>query len=371
MKKLIPIVLLVLLAATVYGWRHRGGAKAEAPAPPPTGAPAASAPTPVEVMTVNSTALTREVTVVGSLRSNESVTIRPEIAGRIARLDFNEGQRVSKGVLLLVLDDAVYRAEMAQAQANLDRSQRLRNSGKKLFGDNYISNTEMDALATAVKVDEAAVALAQARLDKTRIRAPFDGVLGLRQVSLGDYLNPGQDIVNIEDLTPIKLDFRVPESYLSELAIGQALDVRVDAYAGQNFSGRVTAIDPLISAEDRSIAVRGEINNDDLHLRPGLFARVRLVLSERADAITVPEQALMAQRDGQFVYRVVNGKAVQTGVETGQRQAGRVEIKSGLNVGDMLVTAGHLKLTDGKAVTPTQVMEAGSVPQDAPATTTP
>lgn len=352
MKKLVPVILLVALAAAVYGWRQRGVSSSNPPAAPVAGAPAVSALTPVEVMTVNSGVLTREVTVVGSLRSNESVTIRPEIAGRIARLDFKEGQRVNKGTLLLVLDDAVYRAEMAQAQASLDRSQRLRNSGKKLFADNYISNTEMDALATAVKVDESAVALAQARLNKTRLTAPFDGVLGLRQVSVGDYLNPGQDIVNIEDITPIKLDFRVPESYLSELAVGQPLAVHVDAYADQSFSGSVIAIDPLISAEDRSIAVRGEIKNDDLHLRPGLFARVRLVLSERADAITVPEQAVVSQQDGHYVYRVVDGKALRTPVETGQRQAGRVEVRSGLKVGDTLVTAGHLKLTDGKPVQP-------------------
>lgn len=349
MKKIIPVVLLALLVAAVYGWRSR-----EAPKNGGNAAAAATKPAPVatsvEVAAVAAGPLVREITVVGSLRSNEAVTIRPEIAGRVTRIAFEEGQRVNRGALLVLLDDAVYRAEQAQAEANLDRSRRLRDSGAKLFGDNYISKTEMDALATAVKVDEAALALAHARLDKTRIRAPFDGVLGLRRISVGDYLNPGQDMVNIEDISPIKLDFRVAEAFLTEVAVGQSLSVRVDAFADDVFKGRVVAIEPGISAEDRSIAMRGEIPNDDNHLRPGLFARVTLVLSEQADAITVPEQAIVPQGGRHFVFRVVAGKASRTPVELGQRQAGRVEIVSGLSAGDTVVTAGQLKLSDGTAV---------------------
>jgi membrane fusion protein (multidrug efflux system) len=206
-------------------------------------------------------------------------------------------------------------------------------------------------LQTAVKVDEAAVALMRARLDKTRLLAPFDGVLGLRRVSVGDYLNPGQDIVNLESLTPIKLDFRVPEGYLSELRVDQPLDVRVDAFAEQIFAGKVIAIEPRVAAEDRSIALRGEIPNDDLRLRPGLFARVNLVLSTREGALMLPEQAIVPQGEGHFVYRVLDGKALRTPVELGLRQGGRVEIRSGLSAGETVVTAGHLKLADGKPVT--------------------
>ncbi len=321
MKKIIPIALILLLAAAVYAWRNRevaapSVASAQAAAATPTGAVI-----PVEAVTVTAESLKREITAVGALRSNESVTLRPEIAGRVARISLEEGQRVRRGELLLVLDDAVYRAELAQAEANLDRSRRLRDSGRKLFGDNYISATEMDALQTAVKVDEAAVALMRARLDKTRLLAPFDGVLGLRRVSVGDYLNPGQDIVNLENLSPIKLDFRVPETYLSELVVGQPLDIRVDAFVEQTFTGRVIAIEPRVTAEDRSVALRGEIPNDNLRLRPGLFARVNLVLSTL-------------------------------------RQDGRVEIQSGLSVGETVVTAGHLKLADGKAVTVVTAPEA-------------
>lgn len=349
MKKIVPVILLVVLAIAVYGWRSRDAAVS-----PASNAQAAPAPAvesvAVEAEPVTVSLLQQEITAVGTLRSNESVTLRPEIAGRIASIALDEGQRVRRGELLLRLDDAVYRAELAQAEASLDRSRRLRDSGKTLFADNYISSTEMDALQTAVKVDEASVALARARLDKTRLVAPFDGVLGLRRVSVGDYLNPGQDIVNLEDITPIKLDFRVPENYLAEIGTGQELSVRVDAFVDQVFSGRVVAIDPLVSVEDRSVAIRGEIPNDDNRLRPGLFARVSLVLATRDNAITLPEQAVVPQGDGHFVYRVQEGRAVRTDVTLGLRRAGRVEVLSGLDADDIVVTAGHFKLADGRPV---------------------
>ncbi len=350
MKKIIPLLILALLAAGAYGWRQRGSAPPPANAAGPAAASGPAAAVAVEAEPVSVGPLAQEVVAVGTLRANESVVLRPEIAGRVARISLQEGAPVRRGQLLLALDDAVYRAELAQAEANLDRSRRLRDSGSKLFADNYISSTEMDALQTAVKVDEAAVALARARLDKTRITAPFDGLVGLRRVSVGDYLNPGQDIANLEDITPIKLDFRVPEGYLSMLRVGQVLTVRVDAFPEQAFAGQVAAIDPRVAAEDRSIAIRGEIPNADVRLRPGLFARVNLVLATRENALTLPEQAVVPQGDAHFVYRVVEGKAARTPVTLGLRQDGRAEILSGLDAGDVVVTAGHLKLADGKPV---------------------
>lgn len=349
MKKILPIGLILVLALTVYLWRRHEPAVPAAAIQPATAAPATTA-VPVEVEILQARPLSHEITAVGSLRSNESVILRPEVAGRIAQISLDEGQPVRRGDLLVKLDDAVYRAELAQAEANLDRSRRLQGSGKTLFADNYISGTEMDALQTAVKVDEATVALARARLDKTRIVAPFNGVLGLRRVSVGDYLTPGQEIVNIEDISTIKLDFRVPETYLPQLVVGQALAIRVDAFTDQVFAGRVVAIDPRVSAEDRSIALRGEIPNDEARLRPGLFARVNLVLSTRDAVLTVAEQAVVPEGNGHFVYRVRDGKAVRSPVEIGVRQHGRVEIRTGLQEGDSVVTAGHAKLADGRPV---------------------
>jgi membrane fusion protein, multidrug efflux system len=366
MRKIIPLVVLALLAAGVYGWRQRGSSPSPANAAAPAAVNTQATAVAVEAEPVTVGPLAQEVTAVGALRANESVVLRPEIAGRVARISLEEGAPVRRGQQLLVLDDAVYRAELAQAEANLDRSRRLRDSGSKLFADNYISSTEMDALQTAVKVDEAAVALARARLEKTRITAPFDGVLGLRRVSVGDYLNPGQDIANLEDITPIKLDFRVPETYLAVLRTGQALSVRVDAFPDQVFTGQVVAIDPRVTAEDRSIAIRGELPNADARLRPGLFARVNLVLDTRTEALTVPEQAIVPQGDGHFVYRVVGGKAVRTPVTLGLRQAGRVEILPGLGAGDLVVTAGQLKLADGKPVSVIQPPPAAAAAVAAP-----
>ncbi|HSH42781.1 MAG TPA: efflux RND transporter periplasmic adaptor subunit, partial [Arenicellales bacterium] len=197
----------------------------------------------------------------------------------------------------------------------------------------------------------AAEQLSQARLDKTDVAAPFAGILGLRRVSPGDYVTPGQDLVNLEDIDPIKVDFRIPERFLSSLAAGQTIRVRVDAFPDRAFDGEVYAIDPQIDPGGRSIAIRARIDNADRVLRPGLFARVRLIVAERPESLVVPEQAIVPRGEQRYVFRVVDDQAVLTEVRLGQRQAGDVEVLDGLDDGDIVVTAGQLKIRDGSAVT--------------------
>ncbi len=349
---LVGAILLLIAGLAAYKFLPSRGS-ADAPKPQTPAAQDAAAPRgmPVETAAVVQGSLRDSVTVVGALAANETVVIRPEIAGRVEAIALKEGQPVASGALLVQLDAAINRAELAQAEANEERARRLRDSGGKLVEQGYISATEMDRLETELKVAEAARRLAQARLAKTRIHAPFAGELGLRQVSVGDYVTPGQALVNLDDIGSLKVDFRVPETYLGMLSVGQIVELEVDSFPDQRFAGEVYALDPQVSAADHSVALRARVPNPDGRLRPGLFARVSLLLAERAKALLIPEQAVLPQGDGVFVYRVQEGVARLVEVTLGQRRPGQVEVLSGLQADDIVVTAGQLKISDGAAVT--------------------
>ncbi len=326
-----------------------------AQAPAAGGAPQQARPAfavPVETAKVTVGPIERRLAAVGSLRSNESVVIRPEIAGRIAEFHFDEGQRVAKGQPLVVLDDSVWRAVVEQVQAALELSTSNYERALDLLQRKVGTTKTRDEAFSQMRVDQAELELARARLDKSLISAPFDGVVGLRKVSVGDFVNVGDDIVNLEQIDPLKADFRVAEAYLGAVRTGQRIELGVDAFPGQAFAGEVYAIDPLIDEGGRSILLRARLPNPDHTLRPGLFARVTLVLNEREGAIQIPEQALVPQGTDQFVFKVSEGKVALTKVKTGIRREGMVEITDGLVPEDEVVTAGQLKLRDGAEVKP-------------------
>jgi membrane fusion protein (multidrug efflux system) len=325
-----------------------------APAPAAQGAMAM----PVETARVHVGPIQRRLTAVGSLRSNESVIIRPELAGRIADIRFEEGERVRRGQPLVVLDDSIYRAEVDEVQASLELSRANYDRALDLLQRGAGTTKARDEALAELRADEAGLHLSRARLDKTVITAPFDGVVGLRKVSVGDFVNVGQDMVNLEQIHPLKADFRVAEVYLAAVRPGQRIELAVDAFPGENFAGEVYAIDPLIDESGRSIVLRARLPNEDGRLRPGLFARVTLVLNERNDALQIPEQALVPQGQEQFVFRVVDGKAALTKVAVGIRREGMVEIIEGLGPQDQVVTAGQLKIRDGAPVQPLPPAEA-------------
>lgn len=356
----IAIALIVLVAggALIYVKYFRTPGGSDAPA---AGAPAAGKggrgggpgmAMPVEAEAVKSEPIVQEIIAVGSLRSNESVTLTSEIAGRIEEIHFREGQPVAAGALLFEIDDSVHQAELQQARASLKLSQRNAERAEELFGRKLISQRERDEAAAKLDVDRAAVALSEARLAKTRIRAPFAGVVGLRAVSPGDYINPGQPLAPLEQIATLKADFRLAEAALSRIKVGQALNLEVDAYPGRVFTGRVYAIDPRLAEDTRSIGVRARVPNDDGKLRPGLFARVRLVIAQRDNALLVPEQAIVPQGEKLFVYVIEDGKAAIREVQVGLRQAGRAEIVKGIAAGDVVITAGVQKIGPGAPVTP-------------------
>jgi membrane fusion protein, multidrug efflux system len=278
------------------------------------------------------------------------VVVRPEIAGRIAEFKFDEGQRVKKGDPLVLLDDTVWRAAVEQAQAALWLAQSNYARAVDLLNRKAGTTKARDEAMAELRADQASLELAKARLDKTVLKAPFDGVVGLRKASVGDFIDVGKDIVNLEQIDPLKVDFRVAEVYVGAVKPGQNLQLGVDAFAGDRFDGEVYAIDPLIDESGRSILLRARLPNQDGRLRPGMFARISLVLNEREDAIQVPEQALVPQGQDQFVFKVVDGKAAFTKVKVGIRRDGMAEIVEGLSPGDQVVTAGQLKIRDGAPV---------------------
>ena len=328
----------------------------------PVGAPGGGMPTPVEVVRLEPRALSEEASAVGTIRSNESVILRPEVAGRIAAIHFRDGQVVARGVVLVALDAAIQQAELQQAKANLALAQTNFRRNEDLFQKKFISERARDESAATLKVQEAAVALAEARLARMQIRAPFSGVVGIRNVSVGDYVKDGADLINIEDIATLKVDFRLPEVYLGQVRTGQSLEVASDARVGETFRATVEAVNPQVDASGRSILVRARMLNAKSQLRPGMFVRVRLAFGERTGVLMLPEQALVPTGSDQFVFRVVSGdkgaSAQQVKVRIGGRRNGLVEIADGLKAGDMVVTAGQLRLRDGA---PVRVVEGAPV----------
>jgi membrane fusion protein (multidrug efflux system) len=315
-----------------------------------------SAPVSVDVVQVSTARLVDDINAVGSTRSNESVIIRPEVSGRIVKLNFNDGQQVKKGQLLIAFDSTVNQAEVQQAKAELGIARANYDRTVDLARQKFISERARDESQANVQVLEAKLALAEARLSKMEIRAPFSGIVGIRNVSVGDYVKDGTDLVNLEDISSVKLDFRVPERYIDLVQKGQGLEVVFDALPGKPFRARVDAIDPQVDSSGRSALLRGRIDNPEGKLKPGMFARVRLILAERENALVVPEESIVPQGSKVTVWKVVDGKAQRVEVKTGLRRAAKVEIVEGLKLGDTVVTAGQIRLSrDGTPVRFAQV----------------
>lgn len=314
---------------------------------------------PVEAAAVRIDTVLRQIRAVGTLRSNESVLIASEVSGRILEIAGAEGQEVPRGRVILRLDPAIYEAELKQAEAALALSLRNHKRATDLKASGAGTGRALDEAIANLRNDEAAVALAQARLAKTQIAAPFSGVLGLRRMSVGAYVNPGDMIVNLEQIDPLKVDFRIPENALASAKVGQPLFVTVDALPGESFEGSVYAVDPQVDETARNIVLRATLPNPQGRLRPGLFARVSLIIERHENAILVPERSLVPMAEDQFVFRIIGGKAAITKVVLGERVGNEVEILEGLKPADIVVTDGVLKIRDGTAVTILQAAGEG------------
>ncbi len=344
-----------MAGSTMPGASASGGTGGGRPGGGPGGMPT------VEVGKVEAITLTDDAQAVGSLRSRQGVVLRPEVSGRIAHIGFADGQRVRRGQLLVQLDDTLQQAQLQQAEAQASIARTNLQRSRELLAQGFVSQSSVDQNAAALQVAQAQVALAQAQLARMRILAPFDATAGIRQANVGDYLKDGADIVNLEDLSSVLVDFRLPERYLSRVKPGLPVDVAVDALAGREFKGRVEAIDVQVDANGRAMLVRARIANADAVLKPGMFARPRIVFAVRENALVVPEEALVPLGNKQYLFVVApgaGGPATARRVEArlGLRIPGKVELLDGVKAGDLVVTAGHARLGRSEA-TPVRVID--------------
>lgn len=354
MKKLIAFFITLALGAglgvfifTRFVMGGMGG--------PPGGMPG-DVPVAVEAYATQSTQLDNIFSTTGNLIANEEIILAPEVAGRVVEINFDEGEAVEQGQVMIRLDQSIYQAELDQAKADLSIAEKDFARAKELLSRGSGSEQARDQALSDLQAARATVALATARLDKTTITAPFDGIAGLRRVSVGDYLSPGQEIVRLVDINPLKLDVTLPSNYLNYLTPGMGINLRSDARPNQSFDATVYAIDPRVSATARTVRLRARVPNDDNQLRPGLFARAEIVLETRGDAILVPEDAIIPQGDRIYVYRILEDDTVeQVDVTVGIRRNAMVEVTNGLKSGDRVVTAGQIKLQPGASVDPTIV----------------
>jgi membrane fusion protein (multidrug efflux system) len=287
---------------------------------------------------------------IGSLQSDESVQISSEIAGRVTELPFTEGATVAAGDVLVKLDDALVAAEVADTQArynlatgNLGRANTLARSG------NVTERARDEATANA-ETSRVALELAKVRLAKHTIRAPFSGMVGIRKVSPGAYVAVGQPIVNIEKIDALKVDFQLPELFLSQIKPGQSVDVTVDAIPDRVFPGTVYAIDPHVDVNGRALKIRARLPNGDGILRPGLFVRVIVKGETKRGVLLVPESAIVPRGTDKIVFAVEGGRAIETKVALGARKDGMVEVLDGLKADAVVVTSGQQKLKNGSPV---------------------
>jgi membrane fusion protein (multidrug efflux system) len=375
-KPLYTVIAIAGIAAAsgaAWWYQHKPASTAVAPAAggataaaPATGASGPARPPAVEVGRVEVMRLTDDAQAVGSLRSRQSVMLRPEVSGRITQINFRDGERVRRGQLLVQLDDQLPVAQVQQARAELSIARANHKRNQELVAQNFISQRSVDESAANLQVSEAKLSLAEATAARLRIVAPFDGIAGIRSVNVGDYLKDGADIVNLEDLDAVYIDFRLPERFQTKVRPGQVALVQADAAPGRKWNAVVQAIDPLVDANGRSVGIRGCIDNRQMELRPGMFARVTAVFGERDNALVVPEEALVPQGGRQFVFRLVDGPdqdsktAQRVEVKVGIRRPGRVEVTEGLQAGDVVVTAGQQRIQkDGM---PVRVLDVGRGP---------
>ena len=290
-----------------------------------------------------------EIQALGTANANESVDIQPRISSLIERIAFTEGQLVDKGDLLVELEHDEIAAGLALAEAELSESRSLYERSRALAKTQAISASGLEQLLAQVQVDEAQVEAARARLDNSYIRAPFSGRIGLRRVSPGSFVNTATVITTLDDVGQIKLDFSVPEAFLTVLSDGMQIVAHSLVYPEQPFTGAVQSIDTRLDPVSRSVQVRAIIPNSDLLLKPGMFLTVDLQ-RDRGKVLLAPEQAIVPEGSSQYVFVVNDGIAEKRAVVLGRRIPGYVVIVTGLDAGDEVVTEGTQKLRDGSPV---------------------
>lgn len=307
-------------------------------------------PTIVEVAQIKSNPYTQHITTSGSMRASKGIMVRSEVDGRITQINFSAGENVSTGTGLIQLNQDILQARLAQHKAELKLAEQDYDRKSRLYKTHTIAKSDLDTSFATLASKQALVEESAASLRQTVISAPFSGRIGLNLVNLGDYITAGQDLVSLQTVSPIDVEFSVPEVYISKFAIGNSVSCHSEAYPNQVFTGQIDAIDSAVNQKTRSITVRAKIANTDNKLLPGMFAEVTLTLSQKKPVILIPQNAVVYDETDTFVYKLMQNKAIKINVTLGDRDKQNVAILSGLNDGDVIITAGQLKLSDGAPV---------------------
>ena len=334
---------------------------------------------PQTVSTITAAASPWQTTLqsIGSFNAVEGASLSAQVSGIVQTIGFQDGQDVKKGDLIvqLLADQQIatldqYKATMANAQIAYDRD-------SKLIKANTIAQSQVDSDLANWKAAQAQVASQQALIDQYSIRAPFDGHLGIRLVSLGQYLPAGTAVVTLQSLDPIQFDFSLPQQALSQLKVGQAVTATVDTYGSQSFEGKITAISPLVDTQSRNLTIRATFPNTDRKLLPGMFGNITVVVGEPKEYISLPQAAVTINPYGNVVYVITDkgngadGKpqlvANQKFVSTGQARGDQISVTKGLNAGEVVVTSGQLKLNNGTPVIINNAVQLSNDPNANPA----
>jgi len=308
-------------------------------------------PTFVESITVTGNDHQEQISATGSLISIPGIVVKPEISGRITKVYFKSGDAVAAGAPLVEINTDVIKAGLADAMAQSSLAKAQFGRATELYKTKDISKDAFERAKASIASAQAKLENMQAQLRQANIIAPFTGKLGLSQVSVGDYVNAGQSVlVNLQSMDPLSVDFSIPENYLSKVAIGQTVLLRTDAYPKEIFTGTVEAIESLINQKNRTLSIRASVPNKDGRLLPGAFVETTLQLSKQQKLIMVPQTAVVYSPSGNYVFKIINNKAQKAPVTIGERDSNNIIIKSGVNIGDAIITAGQLKIGDGSPV---------------------
>lgn len=318
-------------------------------------------PMPVEAVTVTSGTVTDRFEAVGTVEALEAVTVVSQIDALVMEIPFREGSLVEKGILIAQLDDAQLRAEEARTEALRDQRKISYERIKSLVGQKLGAPQDLDDAAAGLKVAEADLDLIRARLAKTRIVAPFSGLVGARRVSPGAFVRTGEPIADLAQIDELRVTFYAPERYVADLRPGASVTVSTTAYPGYERKGKISVVEPVVNPQTRSVKILARVANPQRRFRPGMSANVSAVLSERKNALLVPDEAIFAEGDQNLVYVIKSDSTVsRVAVTLGTRLKNAVEVTEGLSPGTTIVRAGHQKLFEGARVFPVQPEQAPS-----------
>lgn len=319
-------------------------------------------PLPVETAQATGSRLSEDISAIGTLLAEESVSIAPETSGRVAEILFQEGDRVAAGTALFKLDAELANAALSEARARLELAEATFTRNQTLRKSGAVAQSTFEAAQTEREVALAAVQSSEVLLEKLTITAPFPGTLGFRSVSEGAYVTAGTALVQLDKVDRLKVEFSIPELQQALVKPGQSIAFTADALPGETYAAVVSALNPSIDVNGRSLQVRADFDNAAGALRPGLLVRIVVKGPER-QSVTVPEAALVRRGDTIFVYTVRDNKASEVAVRIGKRLPGRIEILDGIAPGDVVVTAGNSRLSDGATVELVSTAAAAEVEQ--------